>query len=625
MTRHAFIRLAITFLATLLLTAACEPKEGGLPACPTDGLAAPIPASPDGVVVPDLLPSFSWTYPETCNPEGYRIEVTDYGSYDDSDTIAGGTGTPSTSWGPSESLLPATDYEWRVAAINGTTLGPYSNSTRFWTGPLCDASTLDAPTPGQPADGSTVDNPYPPLAWLFTEGCLPEYFSVDLSTDPGFGGPSLVADFHSPAKAVIPAEALADCTTYYWRVVAHRGAATPPYSPTWSFTTNLASACPGSGSGSVSGIVWHDLCAAPWDMQPTPEALPAGCLAGYNANGIREPGEPGLEGVGVDLGGGACPASGLASTLTAADGSYSFASLGAGNYCVSVDALSELNSSILIPGGWSAPSTGESPMGASVMVPDGGPVADIDFGWDFQFLPEPDYGPTPTMGPANVTFNKNAFCRQGPSTGFKDLMAFRQGEQGLAVGRTEDGSWLLVKPLMLELNCWVSDSLIDIAFDWKSLATKPSPPLTLASIGGLVWNDKCKFTGGVAGEPVVLGEGCVALGDIQLGAFGANAVRDSGEPGFANVRLQLGSGACPSTGLAETTTGGDGSYRFTGLQPGTYCVTLDALYGGNPSILIPGGTTYPSREGGSGTWTIKVFYGEAKYGIDFGWEFQHLG
>jgi hypothetical protein len=178
-----------------LLTAACEPKGGGLPTCPTADLQAPIGVSPDHIVVPDLQPVFLWSYPEACNPEGYRVEISDYGSFDDADTIAGGTGNPSTTWVPADPLLPGTDYEWRAAAINGTTLGPYSQSTRFWTGPLCDAATLAAPTLGQPADGSVVANPFPPLSGSHTEGCVAECFSVHLSTDPGLGGASLMADF----------------------------------------------------------------------------------------------------------------------------------------------------------------------------------------------------------------------------------------------------------------------------------------------------------------------------------------------------------------------------------------------------------------------------------------------
>ncbi len=625
MFRFPFIHLALVLLALTLLTVACGPGDESPTACSDEDLVAPVAISPDHIVVPDLRPVLAWEFPADCTPGAYQVQVTDYGTYDDSDTISGGASGDATTWLPADNLLPATDYEWRIAATNGGGLGPYSQSTRFWTGPLCDAATMPAPMLAQPADGSTVDSSHPPLVWTHAEGCLPEYYSVDLSTDPGFGGPSLVADFHSPAKAVIPAEELADCTTYYWRVVAHRGAATPPYSSTWSFTTNFAGACPGSGSASIRGVVWHDLCATPWDTMPTPVALPAGCLEGYDANGIREAGEPGLEGVQVDLGSGPCPAAGLASTLTATDGSYSFTELVAGTYCVSVDALSEPSTSVLIPGGWTAPSSGESPMGASVDLGDGATAGDIDFGWDFQFLPEPIYGPTPTPAPAIVSFNKNAFCRKGPSTGFKEDMAFSQGEQALALGRNEDGSWLLVKPLNLQVNCWVSASLGDMPFDWKTLEVRQSPAFTLASISGVVWNDKCEFSGGVAGEPVVLGDGCVDLGDVQAGEFGANAERDSGEPGFSDVRIQLGSGECSSTGLAETTTAKDGSYRFSGLEPGTYCVTLDVMYDGNPNRLIPGGLTYPSRGAGVGRWTIKLYYGDAKSGIDFGWEFQHLG
>lgn len=110
-----------------------------------------------------------------------------------------------------------------------------------------------------------------------------------------------------------------------------------------------------------------------------------------------------------------------------------------------------------------------------------------------------------------------------------------------------------------------------------------------------------------------------------LGEFGADAVRDSGEQGFADMRIQFGSGACPCTGLAETTTAKDDSYRFSGLEPGMCGVTLDVMYDSSPDQLSPGGSTYPIRGGVVGTWTIKVYYGNAKSGIDFGWEFQHLG
>jgi hypothetical protein len=72
-----------------------------------------------------------------------------------------------------------------------------------------------------------------------------------------------------------------------------------------------------------------------------------------------------------------------------------------------------------------------------------------------------------------------------------------------------------------------------------------------------------------------------------LGESGANAVRDSGEQGFADVRIQLGSGACPCTGLAETTTAKDDSYRFSGLEPGMWGVTLDVMYDSSPNQLSP--------------------------------------
>jgi len=142
--------------------------------------------------------------------------------------------------------------------------------------------------------------------------------------------------------------------------------------------------------GSIGGVVWHDECATPWGDPPaTP---PEGCVVlpdgGYLANGVLEAGEPGLAGVVVALGAGACPSTGLATTTAAADGSYLFSGLSAGTYCVSVDALDSTNETILIPGGWTNPPA-EGLASVTVSLAPGEDNLGVSFGWDFQFPPAP--------------------------------------------------------------------------------------------------------------------------------------------------------------------------------------------------------------------------------------------
>jgi hypothetical protein len=54
-----------------------------------------------------------------------------------------------------------------------------------------------------------------------------------------------------------------------------------------------------------------------------------------------------------------------------------------------------------------------------------------------------------------------------------------------------------------------------------------------------------------------------------------NGVRDGGEPGLGGMTVTLGAGACPSSGVAATTTSANGNYAFNNLAAGTYCVTVD--------------------------------------------------
>jgi hypothetical protein len=152
----------------------------------------------------------------------------------------------------------------------------------------------------------------------------------------------------------------------------------PPAEPTAAPTEPHA-------QGSISGKMWHDLCKVPYETVDVP---PEGCVklpdGGLVANGLLEAGEPGLEGVVVALGAGACPSTGLATTNTDVDGMYTFAGLDAGTYCVSVDALDMTNETILIPGGWTYPNQDGV---ATVTIGAGEDKLDVNFGWDYQFLP----------------------------------------------------------------------------------------------------------------------------------------------------------------------------------------------------------------------------------------------
>jgi hypothetical protein len=165
----------------------------------------------------------------------------------------------------------------------------------------------------------------------------------------------------------------------------------------------------GSASGRINGLVWHDLCVSGDEGQPGPTSAPAGCEStlegGYRANGVREVNEPGLAGVTVRLGLGACPAVGLAETTTAADGSFAFSALSAGSYCVSIDPTLGANASILLPGDWSFP-LGSPQATLSVTLTDAESRGGVEFGWDYQFLPLPPTAtatatstPTPTLTP----------------------------------------------------------------------------------------------------------------------------------------------------------------------------------------------------------------------------------
>ncbi len=147
-----------------------------------------------------------------------------------------------------------------------------------------------------------------------------------------------------------------------------------------------------------------------------------------------------------------------------------------------------------------------------------------------------------------------------------------------------------------------------------------APQTTSGLISGTLWHEICKYSGGEGGEPLALGQGCVQWGAVAE-EFGPNQLKDDFEIGWAGVTLHLGSGACPSTGLATAITNASGEYQFEGLSAGTYCISYSSLTDGNDAILLPGAPTFPARGDDGFFATINLLDAEEKV-VDFGYAWQ---
>ena len=476
-----------------------------LPTCPTESLQEVTLLSPAQVSIIDTLePTLEWSYPSSeCAPAGYAITMWEGPVM--TDNLGGGTGNPTTKWGPGLPLEPGKQYRWNVAPINGTTLGPVSDTFIFFTGPVCTDASLVPPTMLEPADGAIFNETTDLLWWDYAAGCTPTGYQVDVATDSSFTSgiyPPGITDIPL-TRVMLGDPPLVECETYYWRVAARNGATVGPFSPTRSFVADTTGACSEGGgippaSASIGGTVWHDLCVTP--DGPAPAPLSAGCEdaggGAIRANGIHEPDEPGIAGVQVDLYFGDCDFAGTsdASVLTDANGQYIFDDLTSfGNYCVAVNPGISPNDSILIPGEWTYPDL-TTPDGVAYHT-FGGIEADvhvdiIDFGWDYQFLPvagEPTIVPSivPSLvassGLPEFIFDKNAFCRKGPGVNYSDVTAIPAGDTVSIRGISSDKLWYHIFWAKFNVNCWVAGSTGHVVGDIQNIPVMTPPPTVVPS------------------------------------------------------------------------------------------------------------------------------------------------
>jgi hypothetical protein len=293
------------------------------------------------------------------------------------------------------------------------------------------------------------------------------------------------------------------CSSYYWRVsTVLPDGSDGPTSETWSFVTPNATggpclevhlpplevAPPATGTSAIAGHVFHDECAVPYEST---DVAPAGCVimpdGGMEANGVLDPGEVGIGGVTVHLAASTCPALGALTDVTDVNGYYSFTSLPAGTYCISIDAMHEENVTVLIPGSWTIPYRWYGPGPIYTEVDLGG--ADIrrlnDFGWDHQFLPAPE--PLSTPVPLMGTAVQNANCRAGPSSLYDVLTSVLRGVRMPIVGRNQESTWWAVQAPGLIAHCWLWGQSLEFEGDPSLAPILEAPPLPSPTPAQACW------------------------------------------------------------------------------------------------------------------------------------------
>jgi hypothetical protein len=229
-------------------------------------------------------------------------------------------------------------------------------------------------------------------------------------------------------------------------------------------------------------------------------------------------------------------------------------------------------------------------------------------------VPQPPT-PTATLGLPMVFVTTPTNCRTGPGMEkYKKVGGLLLNEETEVVGLpSTEMDFAIVKNPDAAGVCWLYLGYANMNYSflkqhYPHLQIYVIPDPDPGSIAGIVWDDHCSQFGG-SPPP-----GCLDTVPYQ-----ANGVLDSGETGFSGVLVELGTGACPSTGYASTHTNASGGYTFNDVLPGSYCVSVDALNPTNSVILIPGGWSYPNANGRQ---NVTVGPAESVTGISFGWDWQ---
>jgi hypothetical protein len=159
--------------------------------------------------------------------------------------------------------------------------------------------------------------------------------------------------------------------------------------------------------------------------------------------------------------------------MTDSNGEYTITGVAPGTYCAVIYTGEIPNDTILIPGSWTYPPGGSDHIEFEVIMGSGETITDINFGWDYQFLPAPESGSS-----SKGETTKNAFCRLGPGIIFDTATGFLPGTEFEILARSEHHLplWLYIEELILKFRCWISAEVVKYEVDPELIPTKISPP-----------------------------------------------------------------------------------------------------------------------------------------------------
>lgn len=324
-----------------------------------------------------------------------------------------------------------------------------------------------------------------------------------------------------------------------------------------------------------------------------------------NGDGIQDPGEPGIDGVTVNLEGD-IDGDGLPdvfrSIATQFGGQYFFGDdllLPTGTYTVSVDPTTlpaELVIQTFDLDGVATPNTATGFLG-----PPNTFRTDFDFGYQRENVDNAALG-------NRVWLDDNGNGVQDPGEdGINGVTLTLRDSGGNVVGTrvtSGDGNYaftdLPADTYTVEVDASTLPAGLIETFDLDGIVT---PNVATVSLGQGETNDDVDFGY----------DGSSAIGDRVWNDVNGDGVQDAGEDGINGVTVTLRNSAGNVVGTAVTT--GDGNYGFSTLAADTYTVTVDAATlpaGSNPTFDLDG-------TGTANVATVVLGPSETNNDVDFGY------